>query len=182
MNSDQRKYLIAQVDDTYDHQRKLLEKQKSKEPSLNNYLVAACLDNTLQLQSTEVIREKIRKSVLAFGPDDALIKNTKKTWTSNDDVYGIRLDPEDIFIYPEAYLKALAEYEEKIRDIDDKLELLRSQYKTVSLKINIGSNQTLDKLVAEVDNMADLSLMNDSLTLQLSAPEVKQIENKKKRK
>lgn len=40
-----------------------------------------------------------------------------------------------------------------------------TQRDTILLKIQIGSNQVLDKLVTQVDNLADLNIMNSQFLL-----------------
>jgi hypothetical protein len=70
-----------------------------------------------------------------------------------------------LFIIPESYKVALAEYEAYKKDIQDKVEQLEAQKDTILLKIQIGSNQVLDKLVTQVDNLADLNIMNSQFLL-----------------
>ena len=47
MNQDQRKFLIERVNKTFQAQKQKLEANKIERPSLNNYLVAAFLDNSI---------------------------------------------------------------------------------------------------------------------------------------
>lgn len=169
MNDNQRKFLTERVNQTHKRQEEQLRKDIPIKPSLNNYLVAACLDGSLQLQDVEGLRNKIRESVLKYGKDDRLVeedseddyryRNTTKPKNS------VTLRAEDIFVIPEAYLKALKEYQEKKKEIDDKIKILDSQKDTIILKIQIGSNKVLDRLVEQADNLVDLSIVNSQLLL-----------------
>mgnify|MGYP000992201450 CR=1 FL=1 len=169
MNQESRKFLIAQVEKTY-------QKQKDKlippvAPSLNNYLIAAVLDNSIEYVSIEILKETIRDMVLKFGAEDTLVQAESK-WRrrglGEKEVHTINLDPAKLFILPPAYLAALKDYEEKQQRYKDETEKLEEFRDMIVMKIQIGSNQVLDKLVAQVDNMADLQIMNKQLNITYS--------------
>lgn len=172
MNQEQRKYLISQVDSTLRQQVEELEKQKPKQPSLNNYLIAAFMDNSIQFADLNPLKEKIRDRVLKMGKDDVLIEeNDEDNWYSgrrrrNDTQNSyVKLLAEEVFVIPEDYTKALKEYQEKIDEIEGKIKQLNAQCKTITMKIQIGSAGVLDKLVQQIDNMADLNIINNQLLL-----------------
>ena len=168
MNQDQRKFLIERVNKTFQTQKSKLEKDKIERPSLNNYLVAAFLDNSIQFNDIEKMKTKMRETVLKFGASDKLVKESKDRWDSTGaykDKNTCEIIAEDLFVVPESYKVALAEYEAYKKDIQDKVEQLEAQKDTILLKIQIGSNQVLDKLVTQVDNLADLNIMNSQFLL-----------------
>jgi hypothetical protein len=169
MNQDQRKFLLARVEQTYREEREKLDHQKPKEPSLNNYLVAAILDNTIELKSLESIREAIKKKVLALGVKETLTDTERRSWRNSDDddreTHVISFSADVIFVYPEAYIKAYSEWKVKVKQVNEKIEMLHAQKETLLLKIQIGSNTSLDRLVDSVDNMIDITLMNSKLML-----------------
>lgn len=168
MNQDQRKFLIARVEETFKIEREKLTKEKPKEPSLNNYLVAAILDNSIVLKSQETIREAIRKKVLALGIKETLTEVVSKYNRYDDDddeTHRVTFDANVIFVYPEAYLKSYEEWMQKTKEINEKIDKLHAQKETLLLKIQIGSNTSLDRLVDSVDNMIDITLMNSKLML-----------------
>lgn len=179
MNQDQRKFLIEQVTKACNEQAEIIEAEMPIRPSLNNYLVAACLDNTLQLQSAETLREKIKQRVLKFGKDDQLVSEEEKgSWRASRSrnrseafEQTVSVEAADIFVIPEAYKTAFAEYEKKKKEIEDKVKMLYAEKDTIIMKIQIGSNSILDKLIMQVDSLGDLSLMNTQL--QLGAGEIK---------
>jgi len=168
MNKEQRKFLIERVNKTFQTQKAKLEANKIERPSLNNYLVAAFLDNSIEFNDIEKLKVKMRETVLRFGAADKLIKESRDRWDNNGvnkDKNTCEIIAEDLFIIPESYKTALAEYEAYKKDIQDKVELLEAQKDTILLKIQIGSNQVLDKLITQVDNLADLNIMNSQFLL-----------------
>jgi len=172
MNQDQRKFLIGQVSNTCREQTDDLEKQKPKQPSLNNYLIACFLDNTIEFQDLSPLKDKIRERVLKMGREDVLIEenNDENNWYSGrrknkESKNYTKLIAEEIFVIPETYKEAFKEYQDKTAEIDDKIKTLNAQLKTIVMKIQIGSATTLDKLIAQVDNMADLNIINNQLLL-----------------
>lgn len=168
MNQDQRKFLIERVNKTFQAQKQKLEANKIERPSLNNYLVAAFLDNSIEFNDIENLKIKMRETVLKYGASDKLVTESRDRWDSGNaykDKNTCAIITEDLFIIPEGYKKALAEYEAYRKDIQDKIEELEAQKDTILLKIQIGSNQVLDKLVTQVDNLADLNIMNSQFLL-----------------
>lgn len=168
MNQDQRKFLIERVNKTFQNQKSKLEEGKIERPSLNNYLVAAFLDNSIQFNDIEKLKVKMRETVLKYGQADKLVKESRDRWDNSNaykDKNTCEVIAEDLFIIPESYKIALSEYEAYKKDIQDKVEQLEAQKDTILLKIQIGSNQVLDKLVTQVDNLADLNIMNSQFLL-----------------
>jgi hypothetical protein len=168
MNQDQRRFLIDRVNKTFQSQKSKLETGKIEKPSLNNYLVASFLDNSIQFNDIEKLKIKMRETVLKFGQSDKLVKESKDRWDNSNaykDKNTCEIIAEDLFIVPENYKIALAEYEAYKKDIEDKIEQLEAQKDTILLKIQIGSNQVLDKLITQVDNLADLNIMNSQFLL-----------------
>ena len=169
MNQDQRKFLIERVNKTFISQREKIEASKQLvEPSLNNYLIAAFLDNTIQFNNIEALKEKMRNTVLKMGHSDRLIKEEDE-WGSRRNKSKTKhiceVIASDLFIIPESYKKALAEYESDKAEIERQINELEAQKDTILLKIQIGSNQVLDKLITQVDNLADLNIMNSQFLL-----------------
>jgi len=169
MNQDQRKFLITQVENTCQKQIGELKEQIPDKPSLNNYLIASFLDNTIQFSDIEALKFKMRKAVLKMGHNDILVKEETEYWghRNRDDKEQpiVQVHAEDLFVLPENYKTALAEYEQKKKAIKKQIEALEYTEKTIVMKLQIGSSATLEKLVMQVDNMGDLNLMNSQLLL-----------------
>ncbi len=165
MNQDQRKFLIERVNKTFNIQKGRIEAEyKRDKPSLNNYLVAAFLDNSIQFNDIEKLKTKMRETVLRYGSQDKLVEEEHNYRNSIEKKY-CKLVPEDLFIIPENYTIALDEYNNFKKEGDAKIEELEAQRDTILLKIQIGSNAVLDKLITQVDNLADLNIMNSQFLL-----------------
>ena len=176
MNQDQRKFLIEQVENTCKNQIEELEKQIPDKPSLNNYLIAAFLDNSIKFADIEQLKIKMRNAVLKYGSSECLVcTENERSWRYNkrnrdDDKQVVQVDPEDLFIIPQNYKDSLAEYEAKKQSLEKEIEKLENIKKTIILKLQIGSAATLDKLVMQVDNMGDLSMVNTQLLIGQDKP------------
>ena len=165
MNQDQRKFLLARVEQTYKEELRKLQAEKTSEPSLNNYLIAAILDNSIELRSLDSIKADIRKKVLALGPKDTFT-STSRNWREDDaNSHDITLHAKILFVYPEAYIKAYDEWAVMVKEVNERINKLTAQKETLLLKIQIGSNTSLDRLIDSVDNMIDITLMNSKLML-----------------
>ena len=106
MNNDQRKYLIQQSMRAHDRAKTKIERPSP--PSLNNYLVAAVLDDTIQFVDIEKLKANIRQMVLDMGPSDAFIKGRSHRWNrhdddDDDDIFQLSILAEYIFVFPPAY-------------------------------------------------------------------------------
>jgi len=174
MNQDQRKFLIERVNKTYTSQSEELEKKVPKYPSLNNYLVAAFLDDSVKFQPIASLKAKVKDMVLQFGSGDLLVKTEDNSrrfhrgryfGSGEESVNTVELRAEDIFVVPAAYTASLKEYQAKKDAIEAEMKVLEAARDTILLKIQIGSNEVLDRLVTQVDNMADLNIMNTQLLL-----------------
>lgn len=169
MNQKQREFLIERVNKTFDAQVREINAEKTKAPSLNNYLIAAFLDNSIQFNDIDVLKNKIREQVLKMGSGNVLIHENKERYLMGNDVFAGRntceVIAEDLFIIPESYKIALEEYNSKMEEIRKRVNALQAQKDTIILKIQIGSDAILDKLISQADNLADLSLMNNHLLI-----------------
>lgn len=164
MNQKQRDFLIARVNKTHKNQINAVQKDMPDKPSLNNYLVAAFLDNSIQFNDIELLKEKMRNTVLKYGANDRLVED-EGSWRSTKEKNHVKIVPEDLFIIPDNYTEALREYKTKKQEIDKKCEILDAQMQTIEMKIQIGSDKVLSGLIDQADNLADLSLINSQLLL-----------------
>ena len=170
MNQTQRDFLIGKVRSTCREQTEKLKGGIPVKPSLNNYLIASFLDNSIQFQDINQLKVRMRETVLKMGHGDALIVEGD-SWNprrrkDNEDPQFVQIPPEDLFIIPQNYLDALAEYEKLKTELEKKIEQLDATAETIILKLQIGSSKALDHFVEQVDNIADLDLMSNQLLLK----------------
>lgn len=164
MNQDQRKFLIERVNKTFNVQQASIKKELIR-PSINNYLVAAFLDGSIKFNDIEKLKVKMRETVLKYGSSDKLV-NEKQDWRNERKHSNTcEIITEDLFIIPESYKMALAEYTDALAKQTEQITQLEAQRDTILLKIQIGSNAILDKLITQVDNLADLNIMNSQFLL-----------------
>lgn len=171
MTKEQRKYLSDQILKTFERERRALEEQRTPPPSLNNYLVAAFLDNTIKFADMEALKEQIRARVKKMGAGAVLIHEPrgKSRWHDDDEERNaeemhIEIPAVELFEIPAAYSEAYRKWDENRIRINAALEALTSQKDTLLLKIQIGSNTMLENFVKEVDDLGALTL-NDSQML-----------------
>ena len=166
MNQQQRKFLIEKVHETSRRQINELQEKKPQRPSLNNYLIAAFLDDSIEFNDIDALKEKMRASVLKFGPSDVLVKETGRYGRSFDDKdQHVQVKAEDLFVVPEAYKQALEAYEKETAAIKQEIDRLQGLRDTIEMKLQIGSPKILDKIIMQVDNLGDLDLTDTQLLL-----------------
>ena len=164
MNQKQRDYLTNHVQKTFNAQVKVLNEKKPKKPSLNNYLIAAFLDNSIELQNVESLKKKIRDRVLKMGSSDILLEDGENWQHRTKNPY-VKVHPQDLFVIPQAYREAFKKYKEAKSKIEEEIDTLEATLRTIEMKITLGSDKVLLTLVEQVDNMADLQLVNTQLML-----------------
>jgi len=167
MNQDQRKFLLARVEQTYRSESERLRNKLPEEPSLNNYMVAAALDGSLKMKKIEDIKKHIRDKVIKLGQSETLIHEEHDRYRRYDEksYHSITLKASEVFEFPEAYIEAMLKYNAEKEAIEKEISTLIAYKETIMLKIQIGSNAVLDRLIDEADNMIDLSLINSKLML-----------------
>lgn len=178
MNQTQRDFLIKKINSSYNDEVERLQKGIGKKPSLNNYLVASFLDNSIQFNDIEKLKVKIRETVLKMGTEDCLIKNKSYRWGSrsyDEDIEVCEVMAEDLFIIPDNYKDELKIYTDNKERIEKEINHLTAIRDTILMKIQLGSNKVLDNLIEQADNLVDLDLVNTNLLL--NNPETKQLKN-----
>lgn len=172
MNDKQRDFLIKEIDRNYNEQDEALRKLEPRKPSLNNYLVASILDNSIEYADISGLKEKIRTLVLKMGHGDVIVKEadsddwySSKNRKSKKDVHFVELIAEDLFILPQAYTIALYQYKKEYAEWEEKCKNLQAVRKTLETKVRLGSNEVLGRLIEQADNLVDLSLVNAQLVM-----------------
>jgi hypothetical protein len=162
MNQKQRDYLTDFITKNVSARQKELNGLKPPRPSLNNYLISAILQGEIVYQTPEHLAEAVRKRVLDLSGSDVLISSEKTFRNGEYHDYGvIRLPPSALFIYPKEYLDALRVYEEKESNIRLALDKLEAYKAKMLLKINLGSDAELSKLIEEADQLTSISLLTN---------------------
>lgn len=165
MNQVQRKFLIDKIKErtkiTVDALNK--EDRDDAPPSLSNYLLHAVMSDKFELRSIEEIKETMRKKALGckVGSTNWLGKDTWHTVSDRE----VLLKAEELFIIPEEYTKLWEEYKIKREKIRAQVAEIQIQSDTLITRIQLASDKTLDRMIAEVDDMGDISLMDTKLRM-----------------
>jgi hypothetical protein len=176
VNKDQRAYLLKEISNAHAAKVKKLKDTIPQKPSLNNHLVAAVIEGSAEMADLGKLKNKIRETVLRMGSSLKLVKtesskNRYSSWDSDDengDLHLVNLLVEDIFKLPKSYLDALQEWETIKNSIEAEIDALNATMHTITMKVNLGSSEKLQKLVEQVDNMDDINIVNQHLTLASS--------------
>ena len=171
MNQHQRKFLLEQIERIYKEEKSALHDRKPIAPNLNNYLIAAILDGTAVLQPPEKLKDAIRKRVRDLGKGAALT-SSESSWgrrSENDDEEHIKLPALLLYETPAAFVEVRAEYLAAAKAYDEECRALEASINAMRIKVQVGSDKSLEALVEQADNICRMSLTASSRLL-LSAP------------
>lgn len=160
MNQTQRKFLIDKLTAATKIRVGALEEAKLKLPNLDNYTFKAILEGTLVLRTQEEIMEALRNKALRARSGEKWLSTDG--WRHETDV---SLKAQDLFHEPPGY----AEEAERIRihnaALNKEIGELRRIQENLEVRIQLAPDKTLQRMINEVDDMGDLSLMYNKLRL-----------------
>lgn len=165
MNKDQRKFLVDEIEKRARKDKEELRSRRPKEPSLNNYLVAAILDGSFKMKGSEEVRTAIRDRVRDMGRDQSLVDRSRSSFGRNDDVEGvdkITLPVDILFDLPPGYAEVYAKYEADLAAWQEEMKMLEVAFDAMRIKIQVGSNEALRALVDQADKLCELTLSQSS--------------------
>lgn len=169
MNQKQRDYLTDKIKKTASSQIDELRAKMPAKPSLNNYLIAAFLDGTIEFADLELLKTNMRERVINMGVNDTLVSDERDAFGSrrySDSKHPyVKILATELFVTPKAYTEALERYEKAKKELDDQINLIRAQANTAETKIQIGSSAALESLIQQADDLTNLKLVNDQLKL-----------------
>ena len=157
MNQHQRKFLLEAVEKQYKAERDKLREQKPKEPSMNNYLIAAILDGSFVMRDQALVRDTLRERVRNLGKSESLL-GSRGRWGEKDDDNAVTLPAGLLFEMPDGYAKALAAHEEAHRAWTEEVDALEASIGAMRIKVQIGSDKALEALVDQADKLCSMSL------------------------
>ncbi len=159
MNQAQRNYLIRKIEESQKVRDEALKKSLPAPPNLNNYLLHAVMSNNFELIGIEALKELIRMKALNS-------KAGESNWMSSDrwgNNTKIEFQAKDIFVIPEEYTKLLEEYKKQYAEVEKERQELSLQSQGLITRITLASDKTLQKMINEVDDMGDISLMDTKI-------------------
>lgn len=159
MNQAQRSFLVEEIEKSVNIRVEALEESKPEYPNANLFLYNAVMSDKLELQSNEHIKEVVRQKALRDKKGSNWLGGDRWGEPSNE----VKFQLKDIFIFPKEYQKKLKEYEKISKEINEKVLRMREEEKALVMRIKLASNNILEKLIMEVDDMGELSLMDTKL-------------------
>jgi len=160
MNQHQRKFLLEAIEKQYKRESSELQERKPKEPSLNNYLIAAILDGSFVIKKQDRVRELILDRVRTLGKGEALLQSHGYFGRRRDEGEEncIMLPASLLFELPKPYDKEFAQYESDLAKWEAEKAALESSIEALRIKVQIGSDKALEVLVEQADTLCSMSL------------------------
>jgi len=127
---------------------------------MNNYLIAAILDGSFVMRKQDVVRESLRERVRDLGKSESLLEDGS-SWhrgRSKREESTITVPASLLFELPKGYAKALDEYNDAMKKWTAEMKTLESSIEAMKIKVQIGSDKSLEALVEQADSLCSMSL------------------------
>lgn len=160
MNQSQRSFLIKKIEEGVKLRVSALQHSLPEAPSLTTWLLHYILSGKFEIKTVEEIKEVIRQKALKAKDREDWLGNSWGTAKKN-----IVFSLNEIFIIPEEYRTIFESWLKESKEINDKIAELQLQADTLITRIQLSSDKTLQKLINEVDDMGDISLIDTKLKL-----------------
>lgn len=162
MNQVQKKFLIDKITTKTKQKIKDLHDQKIDMPNASNWIFKTILANELEIQSKEHILKVLLEKALASKEKSDWLNDDRGSW---DKHVTVKLNLKDLIVLPEDFYKQVEVAKAHNIEISNKIQVLQSQLETIELRIQLSSDKTLQKMINEVDDMGELSLIDTKLKL-----------------
>jgi hypothetical protein len=171
MNQTQRSFLIKKIEAGVKAKKDALYNSIPPSPSLSNYLLHAVLSGTFEIVPNEEIKKIIKQKAVTSNDRDEWMGNSWQRSNKTDVVF----KASDIFVIPKEYREVQEKYLTEKAEAERQINELVLQSDSLITRIQLASDKTLDKMIAEVDDMGDISLVDTTLKNLLSPSETKLI-------
>lgn len=162
MNTAQRKFLIERIQKKVTDKIKILKDQQLQYPSASNYIFKAIMNDELKLQSEECVLNAIKEKALKAKEGENWMSDMRMGFNKEN---SIQLLFKKLIVVPEDYKIELDRVVSFNNDIKKQIDELNIQLDTIEVRVQLASDKTLQKLINEVDDMGDLSLVDTKLKL-----------------
>ena len=166
MNTVQRKFLIDKLTQKSDIKLRELRDEKQGYPSASNYIFKAVLNDTIEIADKKTIIKALKERAMKAKEGENWLepKSDFRNW-SEEKERDMQLSIRDLIIVPKDYQKEREKVEKHNEKINKKIEVLKIQIESLILRIQLASDKNLQKMVNEVDDMGDLSLIDTKIKL-----------------
>lgn len=165
MNSSQRKFLVDKVTERTKQKIQELRNSMPEGVSLNVYMLYRVMSNDFELKSNDELKKIVLEKALKAGQE----KQVREDWLGN--AWGIAnksnvaFTLDEFFVIPQEYLDMRNEREKQKALIQEQMRQLQIQLETLEVRIMVASDKALQKLINEVDDMGDISLIDTRIKL-----------------
>jgi hypothetical protein len=165
MNSTQRKFLVDKMTEVAKGKITALRNSKPDRANINVFMLHKVLSNDFDIKSKEELKKIILDKALKAGTN----KNTREDWLGNSwnvaNRTGVHFTFSEFFIVPEEYKQMIADSEKEISRIEKEIFDLQTVVDTLEVRIMVASDSKLDKLINDIDDMGDISLIDTKIKL-----------------
>lgn len=162
MNATQRKFLIEKIQDKTKKTIEVLKNSRLSYPSASNHIFRAILNDNLKLQHESVIMQALKTKALNAKEGENWLSRERMGFYKETTVM---LDITSLIHLPDDYSKEVERVKQHNESINKKIEELSIQLDTIEVRIQLASDNTLKKLINEVDDMGEVSLIDSKLKL-----------------
>lgn len=163
MNTSQRKFLIEKIQSETKKKIEVLNKEKLEFPSASNFVFKAILDGTLKLQPHEHILEVLKSRALNSKEGENWLSKQSMSWGKNSHINFENYS--DLLIMPENYQIELDRVRAFNKNISEQIDSLQMSLNGIEMRIQLASDTTLKKLINEVDDMGDITLIDTTVKM-----------------
>lgn len=163
MNQQQRKFLIDKIENQSKEKIDVLRKSIPEMPSLSVHILHSVLSGTIQIKPVEQIKEYLRQRALK------VTDKSKQDWLGNDwngsgkgKVY---FEIRDLFEVPEEWQSQFNDWAATSKQVNEQIDAIKQQCDNLCLRIQLASDKMLDKLISEIDDLGDISLVDTKMKL-----------------
>lgn len=164
MNQSQRKFLIDKIESNVKQQIDLMKSETIQQPpSLENYFYGLAISKKLEIMPIEHIKQVVCEKALRH-----TASSYSETWLGSNrgELIGnasVKLKIKDLFVVPDEYNKMWDDYYASRLELEKKIKKLEAEKNTLILRIHLASDKTLQKMISEIDDIGDISLVDLSL-------------------
>lgn len=161
MNQVQRKFLIDKIKEEITKKIKLLESSREESPLLSTHIYREIMQGTLKLKSENEILGIIKERAINAREGSDWLTRSRSGWGSEKG--RVALDADEIFILPNSFVEKRNQVDLHNAEIQKTINKMRAELNTLEMRIQLASDKTLQKMIGEVDDMGDISLIDTKI-------------------
>lgn len=154
MNQTQRNYLIEKIKAQEKIKVKALRDSIPERPESATYIRRDILKDKFELLPVSKLKDVIKEKLSPNAGKRAFFSGYEDK---------IELKIKDLFVLPDDFIKAEAEYIKQKQKAEDKIHEIQTATESLITRIQLASDKTLQQMINEVDDMGNISLIHTTL-------------------